>query len=105
MNRKIIGTMAALGVVASLAFGGVALAGGEDEVEGPDVEIIGTALDQASAAALEHVGEGRVTGTEQGDEESYYEVEITRDDGSQIDVQLDEQFAVVGDEEEAPGDN
>ena len=27
---------------------------------------------------------------------SYYEVEVTRDDGSQVDVQLDENFAVVG---------
>lgn len=102
MNQKMIGSVAALGVVASLAFGGMALAGGEDEVEGPDVRITGPALQQASAAALDHVGEGRVTGTEEGDEESYYEVEITRDDGSQIDVQLDEQFAVVGGEEEVP---
>ena len=36
--------------------------------------------------------------TEVGDEESYYEVEVTLDDGSQVDVQLDEQFNVVGDE-------
>jgi hypothetical protein len=36
-----------------------------------------------------------VTGTEVGDEESYYEVEVTLDDGSQVDVQLDRQFAVV----------
>ena len=56
------------------------------------------ALDKASAAALEHTGEGRVTETEVGDEESYYEVEVTLDDGSQVDVQLDEQFNVVGDE-------
>ena len=32
-----------------------------------------------------------------GDEESYYEVEVTLDDGTQIDVQLDEGFAVVSD--------
>ena len=50
----------------------------------------GPALDKASAAALEHTGEGRVTETEVGDEESYYEVEVTLDDGSQVDVQLDE---------------
>lgn len=37
-----------------------------------------------------------MTGTEVGDEESYYEVEVTRDDGSQVDVQLDENFVVVG---------
>jgi hypothetical protein len=37
-----------------------------------------------------------VTETEVGDEESYYEVEVTLDDGRQVDVQLDERFAVVG---------
>ena len=31
-----------------------------------------------------------------GDEESYYEVEVTRADGSQVDVQLDRGFNVVG---------
>ena len=36
-----------------------------------------------------------------GDEESYYEVEVTRADGSQVDVQLDRDFKVVG----AEGDN
>ena len=36
-----------------------------------------------------------------GDEESYYEVEVTRDDGSQVDIQLDRNFDVVGSE----GDN
>ena len=39
-----------------------------------------------------------MTETEVGDEESYYEVEVTLDDGSQVDVQLDEDFNVVGDE-------
>ena len=34
--------------------------------------------------------------TETGDEESLYEVEVTRDDGSQVDVQLDRSFNVVG---------
>ena len=74
---------------------GIAMAAGGDDSESP---ITGAALDQASAAALDHTGEGRVTETEVGDEESYYEVEVTLDDGSQVDVQLDEQFNVVGDE-------
>ncbi len=56
----------------------------------------GNELDSASTAALDHVGEGRVTETEVGDEESYYEVEVTKDDGSQVDVQLDRGFNVVG---------
>jgi hypothetical protein len=74
---------------------GIAVAAGSDDSESP---ITGDALDRATAAALEHTGEGRVTETEVGDEESYYEVEVTLDDGSQVDVQLDEDFNVVGSE-------
>ena len=51
-----------------------------------------------TAAALAHTGGGRVTETEVGDEESYYEVEVTLADGSQVDVQLDREFNVVGSE-------
>lgn len=101
-------TLAIGGSVLALAAGGagVALAGGgsEDAAEGPDVAIQGSALDQAKAAALKATGEGTVTGTETGDEESYYEVEVTLDDGSQVDVQLNRAFGVVGqsaDHEEA----
>jgi hypothetical protein len=92
----------------ALAVGGagVAIAGGgsEDAAEGPDVAITGSALDKASAAALEHTGEGSVSGTEVGDEESYYEVEVTLDDGSQVDVQLDRDFNVVVDEADSGED-
>jgi uncharacterized membrane protein YkoI len=48
------------------------------------------------AAALEQTGGGTVSETELGDEESYYEVEVTKSDGSQVDVQLDRNFKVVG---------
>ena len=70
--------------------------------------ISGPALEKASAAALAFTGGGRVTETEDGDEESRYEVEVTLDDGSQVDVQLDENFNVVGskaDHEDAGGEN
>ncbi len=68
-------------------------AGTGDDAERP---ITGAALTQASDAALEHLGEGTVTETEEGDEDSYYEVEVTLDSGRQVDVQLDENFEVVG---------
>lgn len=74
---------------------GVAVATGGDDSEGP---IRGAALEKARAAALEHVGGGRVTETEVGDEDSLYEVEVRRADGSQVDVQLDRTFDVVGQE-------
>jgi uncharacterized membrane protein YkoI len=86
---------------AALAAGGAGIAvgaGGDDDAT--EKPITGDALDQASAAALAHTGGGQVSGTEVGDEESYYEVEVTLDDGSQTDVQLDRSFNVVGDEAE-----
>ena len=97
MRRRTKALMAG-GAVAAVVLGGAgyAVAGGSDD-DATDTPITGSALDQASAAALEHTGEGRVTETEVGDEESYYEVEVTLDDGSQVDVQLDKQFNVVGD--------
>jgi hypothetical protein len=60
-----------------------------------DIAITGPDLERASQVALDHLGEGRVTDTEVGDEDSYYEIEVTLDDGSQVDVQLDEGFNVV----------
>ncbi len=68
----------------------------EDAAEGPDIPITGPDLERASKAALDYLGACRVTATEVGDEESYYEVEVTFDNGRQIDVQLDEAFNVVG---------
>jgi uncharacterized membrane protein YkoI len=82
-------------VVVALAAGGAGIAAATGVGEGPDTSITGKALDQASAAALAEVS-GTVTGTEVGDEESYYEVEVTAADGSQTDVQLDRDFNVVG---------
>jgi hypothetical protein len=85
---------------------GVAAAGGSgDAHEGPDIPVTDD-LRRAVDAALAETGGGRVTGTEVGDEDSYYEVEVTLEDGSRVDVQLDESFAVVGgsaDREEPEG--
>jgi uncharacterized membrane protein YkoI len=105
MTRKLKRTLIALVAVAALAAGGAAIAtagGGDDE---DDRAIGGAAADRAAAAALEHTGGGRVTDTEVGDEESYYEVEVTRDDGSQVDVQLDRDFEVVGQEDDGKGED
>lgn len=65
-----------------------------------EAPITGDALERASEAAMAETGGGEVTDTEVGDEESYYEVEVTLDDGSQVDVQLDADFQVVSTEAE-----
>ena len=104
MTRKRKIMLVAVTAAAALAVGGTAVAGTADnESEEP---IRGEALDRASQVAIDKVGGGRVTDTEVGDEESLYEVEVTRGDGSQVDVQLDEGFNVVGSEadDERDGD-
>jgi hypothetical protein len=80
--------------VLALAAGGAGVAGatGGDDSH----PITGSALDEASAIALKATGGGSVTETEAGDEESYYQVEVTKADGSQVDVQLDRGFNLVG---------
>jgi uncharacterized membrane protein YkoI len=105
MNRFItrkVAVIAALVVGLGAVGGGVALAAGGDD-DATDTPISGSALEQAKAAALAHTGQGKVTETEVGDEESYYEVEVTLDDGSQLDVQLDKSFNVVGSEGDRDG--
>ncbi|HEX4867022.1 MAG TPA: hypothetical protein VFV32_05290 [Acidimicrobiales bacterium] len=101
-TRLVIAGAAAAGM--ALAGAGIATAGNPLDDDATDTPIQGPALEKASAAALAHTGEGRVTETEVGDEESYYEVEVTLDDGTQVDVQLDEQFQVVSDESDGRGD-
>jgi uncharacterized membrane protein YkoI len=64
----------------------------DEEIDEP---ITGNALDRASSAALDYIGEGRVTDSEIGDEEGYYEIEITMDNGQEADVHLDENFNVL----------
>ena len=94
----------AIAVAAIIGIGVTVSTTGATGGEENEVPISGTALDQASAAALAHTGEGRVTETEVGDEESLYEVEVTLDDGSEVDVQLDADFNVVGSEAEDPNE-
>ena len=92
------------GTVAALALTGAGAAIGSSDDDSSDKAISGSALKKAEAAALAETGEGEVTGTEVGDEESYYEVEVTLDDGSHVDVQLDRDFRVVGTEREGSDD-
>ena len=102
-----IAAVAAL-LVLIVAGATIAVASGEDEGatddDATERSITGTDLERASEVALDHTGGGEVTETEVGDEESYYEVEVTLDDGSQVDVQLDRDFNVVGSEGEAGED-
>ena len=101
-TKVIIGTAAAVGA-ASLLGGALVQASTSDDPDSTETETAITlaALEQASAAALAFTGGGTVTETEVGDEESYYEVEVTLDNGNQVDVQLDESFAVVSSKQDS----
>ena len=105
MKKKTIAGVAGGAVAAAAVVAGAGVAQANSDDDGTEVPITGEALDRASAVALEHTGEGRVTETEEGDEDSFYEVEVTLDDGSQVDVQLDEQCNVVGSEAETGPDD
>jgi len=85
----------ATAVAAAAALGtGVASAGSDDATT--EHPITGEVRARAEAVAVAFTHGGTVTGTEEGDEESLYEIEVTRADGSQVDVQLDGALTVVG---------
>ena len=96
-------TWIAAGVAAAaIAIGGVGMAlatGGSDT----DAPLTGNDLDRATQAALEHTGGGTVIESEIGDGGAAYSVEIKRDDGTVVEVQLDESFNVTGDEADDDG--
>ena len=100
--RWVIGAALAVGLVGGGV--GIGLAETNDEsgteVESTDSDqpLTGADLDQAKAAALEYTGGGTVTEAEAGDDGAAYGVEVRKDDGSQVEVRLDETFTVIGSE-------
>lgn len=98
MRRKktYLAAAAAAVTVAGAGAGVAAASSGDDDAT--EVPITGSTLEDASRVALDHTGGGRVTGTEVGDEEGHYEVEVTLQDGSQVDVHLNQDLDVLGDE-------
>lgn len=103
-NSLITGAVA-IAVIAAVGVAGAGAVSSVNDDDASDVPITGAALDAATAAALAHTGGGQVTETEVGDEEGFYEVEVTLDDGSQVDVHLTEDFEVIGSEADGPDDD
>ena len=88
-KKKLVAGAAAAMVV--IGAGGAAYAASSDSSE----RVAGSNIEKAKGVALDHTNGGRVTGTEIGDEEGAYEVEVTREDGSQVDVHLDRDLNVL----------
>jgi hypothetical protein len=87
----LVAAIAALVLVAAVG-AGIAKA-----VSGSDETISGPAASKAAAAAVKAVGGGKALEVElQDDGAGVYEVEVRREDGSQIEVHLDAQFQSVG---------
>jgi hypothetical protein len=79
---------------------GIAIATGAADDDEP---LTGSALERATAAALEHTGGGSVIETEAGDDGAAYGVEIRLEDGRVVEVNLDQDFNVIGDEADDDG--
>lgn len=85
----------AVGALAAALMGGgagMAIATGADS----DRPLSGSRLNRATAAALRETGGGTVTETEIGDDGAAYGVEVRLENGSQVEVNLDETFNVIG---------
>jgi hypothetical protein len=80
---------------------GIAIAMGADD----DAPLVGSDLERATAAALAETGGGTVTETEVGDDGAAYSVEVRLEDGSQVEVNLDEDFKVIGRASDDDGPN
>ena len=93
MDRKrrwIAGGAVALVVVGGTTGFAIASAGDDDQ------PLTGSALEEATAAALAHTGGGTVIESEAGDDGAAYGVEIRLDDGTVVEVALDADFRVIG---------
>ena len=104
MNARTLAIAAAVATLVVLGGAGIAYANGggsEEQLTGPDAE-------KAKSAAIEAVGGGSVTEVERDDGygTGVFEVEVKRDDGSQVEVHLDGDYSVVGQEadEDGPSD-
>ena len=86
------GLVAAAVAMLLLVGAGVAYATGDDS----SAQWTGDNIEKAKSIALDHTNGGSVTETEVGDEEGYYEIEVTTDEGSQAEVHLDRNFDVLG---------
>ncbi len=104
INVRTLVIAATVAMLLALGGAGIAYANGgdsEEQLTGPDAE-------KAKSAAIAAVGGGTVTEVERDDGygTGFFEVEVKRDDGSQVEVHLDRDLNVVGQEadEDGPSD-
>ena len=103
INVRTLVIAAAVAMLLALGAAGIAYANGgvsEEQLKGPEA-------DKAKSAAIAAVGGGTVTEVERddGNGTGAFEVEVTRDDGSQLEVHLDGDLNVVGQQADEDGPN
>ena len=95
MRKRVAVTAVGLGVGLAAVGGGVAVAGNGDDGAASH-QYTQQQADAAREAALDATHGGRVNSVESDTENgATYEVEVTRTDGSTVDVRLDGHYAVV----------
>ena len=95
MSRRLVLIVVLVLALAGLSTGiALATTGGGDA----ETPLTGPALDKATTAALAQTGGGTVVETEVGDDGAAYDVEIRLADGSVVEINLDENFNVIGQE-------
>jgi hypothetical protein len=95
MRKRVLVAAAGVGLAAAVVGGGVAIAGGELGEEGSN-SFTQEQADDATAAALAATGGGHANSVERDSEDgATWEVEVTRPDGTTVDVRLDERYEVV----------
>jgi uncharacterized membrane protein YkoI len=99
---KKIAVLAVLVLAVGAVSAGFAIAAGGGDDDRP---LTGTSLERATDAALAHTGGGTVVETEIGDDGAAYGVEIRLADGRVVEVELDESFDVIGQENDDDGAN
>jgi hypothetical protein len=95
MDKKAKRVVAGLAASGLLGLGAAVVRAAVNSVD-DDRPLKGRNYDRASSAALEHVGGGTVTYAETGDNGEAYEVDVRRDDGRQVEAELDSNFNVTG---------
>jgi hypothetical protein len=96
LNRRILTIVTGLVAVVVLALGGAAIARATGAFDDDEGNLRGPQADSAKAAALRITGGGTVNAVERDSEKgATYEVEVTRKDGSTVDVRLDASYKLV----------
>jgi uncharacterized membrane protein YkoI len=95
MRKRVVVAAAGAGAALAVAAGGVAVATGGDDGAASH-QYTQEQADAATKAALDATGGGTANSVETDSENgATYEVEVTKPDGTTVDVRLDENYQVV----------